>query len=152
MVLQRYTGLIAGCEAEIKKGRAIKSQGVNQWKYLLALFKKLGPEGVSSDESGVDGDGNEVAYVKHLPWRSNIEEHIRRIDYHGKARMKCARPMRRVREKAMVESKRDAYVSRAAVWYDQTCLGNQTTAARKALCISSEPFSLERLNNQKISW
>jgi hypothetical protein len=147
MVLQRYARRIAGCEAEIKKGRAIQSQGVNQWKYLLALFKKLGPEGVSSDESGVDGDGNEVAYVKCLPWRPDIEEHIRRVDYRGRPRMKGAKPMRRVREKARVESKRDAYVGRAAALYDRTWLGKQTTAARKALCISSEPFSLKRLNN-----
>ena len=69
------------------------------------------------------------------------------VDYHERARMKGAKPMRRVRERARVESEKAAYVGCTAASYDRTWLGKQTTTAMKVLCISLEPFSLKRFNN-----
>lgn len=142
--MQRYTRRIATCEKEIQIGKQVNSRDVNQWKYLLSLFTKLGPDGVSSDESGLDGDGNEVGYVRRLPWRADIEEHIKRVDYRGRAGIKGAKPMRRIRERVGRESQREACGGLPAALYDQAWLDQQTREAKKALCISSEAFTLRK--------
>jgi hypothetical protein len=50
------------------------------WKWLLSLVKKLGPEGMSSEDSDDNNDTEVVLRVKRLPWRRNIKKELGLID------------------------------------------------------------------------
>jgi hypothetical protein len=51
---------------------------VYQW--LQDLVLRLGNDGMSSDESGVDENGTTVYLVKQLPWRRNIDKELDIVD------------------------------------------------------------------------
>ena len=88
------------------------------------MLDRLGPQGMSSDESDVE-DGYPGARVKTLPWRRDIHEYLDFIDRHrfdGTVYSnRGPKPMPRTRRK-YVESSRTAVTGLPRSFYDQNWL------------------------------
>lgn len=65
---QKYGNRITIVEFVIKVKQARKDKDVNIWEWILDLLHFLKADGMSSDESDVEG-GNVVFQVKIVPWR-----------------------------------------------------------------------------------
>ena len=50
------------------------------WKWLADVVRELGPDGTSSDESGMEDGIEEVYYTKVMPWRRELERELRITD------------------------------------------------------------------------
>lgn len=51
------------------------------WDEFEMLIEKLGPEGMSSDDSEIDDDGRKEFKVRRMPWRSKeIETRLIQVD------------------------------------------------------------------------
>ena len=94
------------------------------WKWLLDLVKWYGAEGMSSDESSVEGMQT-VYRVKILVWRRNIEEYLKLID---NQRMHVGQQVRhtsgktptpRIRTGDLLKSTHDPVVGLPAELYDE---------------------------------
>ena len=108
----------------------IKSKEKNEegdlavWKWLLDLIQWYGAEGMSSDESSVEGMQT-VYRVKILVWRRNIEEYLKLIDnqrmqigqqvYHTSGKT----PTLRIRTGDLLKSTHDPVVGLPAELYDE---------------------------------
>lgn len=57
-------------------------EDITLWKWLALLLKRLGKDGMSSEESEVEeGSARGVYYVKKMPWRRpDVTKHVKFID------------------------------------------------------------------------
>ncbi|KAF8592425.1 hypothetical protein K439DRAFT_1323373 [Ramaria rubella] len=72
------------------------------WKWLEKLIKHLGADGMSSEESGNEGDTEDVLHVKAVPWGCDLENELSIIDRQRMADTEIflprgSRPMKRLR-------------------------------------------------------
>ena len=68
---------------EVKTAAKNAETEVKIWQWLLSLLQWYGAEGMSSDETSVEG--LEVVYrVKILLWRRNIDKYLDLVDFECK--------------------------------------------------------------------
>ena len=54
---------------------------VSAWQWMEQVLRHLGEDGMSSDESDVEGELNMTVFqVKMMPWRRNIDGELNIID------------------------------------------------------------------------
>ena len=54
---------------------------VSAWQWMEQLLRHLGEDGMSSDESDIEGELNTTVFrVKTMPWRRNINKELNIID------------------------------------------------------------------------
>src|ERR1700722_4167495 len=79
MNLQRYNRRTHIVEYMIKLKAGNKDNDLEVWKWFTSILEYLGPDGMSSDESSMEGV--ETVYrVKRLPWRRDIAGYMDIID------------------------------------------------------------------------
>ena len=117
------------------------------WKWLKSVLVRLGHDGMSSEESDVDGDDVEVTYrPRVVPWRRNIENELKIIDdeYRRIARTQNRRgpqPSRRMRDRRNAVSQRDPVCGLPYIFYDEDWLRTKTGRyVRHTLKLSTETF------------
>jgi hypothetical protein len=91
---------------EVKTANQNAETEVKIWQWLLSLLQWYGAEGMSSDETSVEG--LEVVYrVKILLWRRNIDKYLDLVDFERKQPVQAlfsrsgAKPMKRTRAEGM---------------------------------------------------
>jgi hypothetical protein len=116
------------------------------WRWLLSLLQWYGAEGMSSDETSVEG--METVYrVKILVWRRNIDKYLDYIDCERKLPTQAlfsrsgARPVKRIRAEDNLISSHSAVPGLPDELYDAEWLQEQDEHYRKVtLCVSREQF------------
>lgn len=116
------------------------------WRWLLSLLQWYGAEGMSSDETSVEG--METVYrVKILVWRRNIDKYLDYIDCERKLPTQAlfsrsgARPVKRIRAEDNLISSHSAVPGLPDELYDAEWLQEQDEHYRKVtLCVSQEQF------------
>lgn len=63
----------------VKAAKSDREKDLAIWKWLLELMRRLGSDGMSSDESDIE-DLRTVYRVKILIWRRNIDRYVEMID------------------------------------------------------------------------
>jgi hypothetical protein len=127
---------------------AEKAQDVEIWKWLRELMNRLGEDGMSSEESGVEDGPNgphNVYRVKKLKWRRDIEQELSIID---KLRFKSgiftergAQPVTRIRTDNNPTSDRDAPKGWPRSLYDSNWFNEKDEEYRLlTLHVSEEDF------------
>jgi hypothetical protein len=127
---------------------AEKAADVDIWKWVHKLIDRLGEDGTSSEESGIeDGpNGPQAVYrVKIPPWRRNIEQELAIID---KLRVRSgifsergAQPVTRIRASNNPTSDRDAPKGWPRALYDNDWFNEKDEEYRElTLNISEEDF------------
>lgn len=139
----------------------IKSKEKNEkgdlavWKWLLDLIQWYGAEGMSSDESSVEGMQT-VYRVKILVWRRNIEEYLKLIDnqrmqigqqmYHTSGK----KPTPRIRTGDLLKSTHDPVVGLPAELYDEEWFKALDENYRQlTLSVSKEQFKFLKIRVKK---
>jgi hypothetical protein len=56
------------------------NEEIEIWQWLQLVLKTLGPDGTSSEESGVEDEIEIVYSVKPLPWRRDIDKELEVVD------------------------------------------------------------------------
>ena len=95
------------------------------WDQFEQLVEELGPEGMSSDDSEIDDDGNKEFRVRRMPWRSKeVERRLIQVDKdhnttnaYGNSRA-GNQPRRRTRRNAVTVSRRKATAGYPLNFYD----------------------------------
>jgi len=125
------------------------------WKWLLELMKCYGADGMSSEESSIEG--METIYrVKILVWRRNIEEYLKMIDgqrmqvgqdlFHTSGKT----PTPRIRSQDSPKSERDPAVGLPAALYEEGWLEELDEDYRQTtLCVSREQFKFLKIRVKK---
>ncbi|KAF8580840.1 hypothetical protein K439DRAFT_1355901, partial [Ramaria rubella] len=72
--------VMASQEARQSTRRRNVKSNVVIWEWLQRLVQLLGMEGMSSEESGKEGDLEDVLQVKTIPWRRDLEKELAIID------------------------------------------------------------------------
>ena len=122
------------------------AQDLGAWKWLLDLLDQLGENGMSSEESNIDGrTGMEVYYVKEMTWRRDVQHEMRVIDdeRHKEKQLfthKGAKPVSRIRNGAKGGTRRPAPKGLAKMLYSKDWLEELSAADRRSLEISDEKF------------
>jgi hypothetical protein len=125
------------------------------WKWLLDLMQWYGAEGMSSDESSVQGMQT-VYRVKILVWRRNIEEYLKLIDNqrmqieqqicHTSGKM----PTPRIRTGDLLKSTHDPVVGLPAELYDEEWFKMLDENYRQlTLSVSKEQFTFLKIRVKK---
>ena len=70
--------MIAQGIAEMKE--AAEENDANIWRWLVDVLERLGENGMSSDESGVENEIETIYHIKMMPWRRNIVTELQIID------------------------------------------------------------------------
>ena len=52
----------------------------NIWRWLADILERLGADGMSSDESGMEEEIEIIYHTKVMPWRRDLETELRIID------------------------------------------------------------------------
>jgi hypothetical protein len=120
------------------------------WEWLQSVLQNLGSDGMSSEESGVEGI--ETVYrVKILEWRRNME---RELDIVDKQRLldsdlfspRGSKPVTRIRSPDNVASSRGPVPGLPRSFYDKKWLDRQSDNYRRmTLCVSQQQFKWFKL-------
>jgi hypothetical protein len=116
------------------------------WRWLLSLLKWYGAEGMSSDETSVEG--METVYrVKVLVWRRNIDKYLDNIDNERKLPTQelyshsGAKPAKRIRSETNLISNRSPVPGLPIALYDNDWVEALDEHYRQmTLCVSREQF------------
>jgi hypothetical protein len=125
------------------------------WKWFLKFLKRLGEDGMSSDES--DMEGRESVYrVRTMTWRrEEVEEYMDLIDEQPNVDREIFTQQgsigyRRVRGPYNPPSTREPVTQLPRQFYDDEWLENQTTRYRHStLKVSGENFQLLDIQTRK---
>lgn len=128
---------------------------VDIWKWLLALLDLYGAEGMSSDETAVEG--METVYrVKILVWRRNIDKYLDCIDDERKLPNQAlfsrsgSKPVKRIRSDDAPDSTRDPVPGLPVELYNANWLEDQDDCYRRlTLCVSREQFQWMNIRMQR---
>lgn len=105
-------------------------EDANIWEWLSSVLERLGPEGMSSDESAVE-DGIHVAYRTRItPWRRRMEKELEIIDTQRFVDAdiytpRGSKPVKRIRGTANNMSARRPVATLPRVFYDKDWLERQ---------------------------
>jgi|ERR1700720_657143 len=122
MNLQRYNRRTHIVEYMIKLKAGNEDNDLEVWKWFTSILEYLGPDGMSSDESSMEGV--ETVYrVKRLPWRCDIAGYMDIIDSqrHKDSDIFSAqgtKPVKRVRGTANPQSTHKAVRQLPRSFYD----------------------------------
>ena len=129
----------------------VKAAGQNNkeeiiWRWLLALLQWYGAEGMSSDETSVEG--METVYrVKILVWRRDIDTYLDYIDFErkhptqGLFSRSGATPTKRIRSEENIISARTPVPGLPTELYDSEWFEELNENYRQlTLCVSREQF------------
>jgi len=131
---------------EVKTAAQNAETEVKIWQWLLSLLQWYGAEGMSSDETSVEG--LEVVYrVKILLWRRNIDKYLDLVDFERKQPVQAlfsrsgAKPMKRTRAEGNATSDRKPIPGLPSELYDAVWLQELDEHYRQVtLCVSQEQF------------
>ncbi|KAL5512288.1 hypothetical protein ACEPAG_9367 [Sanghuangporus baumii] len=120
-----------------------------RWKKTQDVLEKLGPAGMSSDESDPD-DGFSGTRVKAMPWRRNIRTLLVHIDSHRSDRTiysrRGAKPVLRER-RGYKETSREPVLNLPLSFYNGNWLSVQGPAQRTVLFrLAEEDFDWSCIN------
>lgn len=116
------------------------------WEWLRQLVKMLGEHGVSSEESTVENEIEQVLRVKKMPWRRCIDHELEIVDIqrildNDVFSPRGAKPVKRVRANDNPISARDAVVGLPVEVYDRTWIAGLTRHQLESLNVSNEKFA-----------
>ncbi|KAI6135461.1 hypothetical protein EV401DRAFT_2063117 [Pisolithus croceorrhizus] len=116
------------------------------WKWLQRLVKTLGEHGMSSDESDIGNDVEEVLRVKNMGWRRSIARELDLVDLQWLVDTDIfapqgSRPMRRIRAPGNLESCRDAVKGLPLSLYDSAWVASLRQHQLDELNTCEEQFS-----------
>ena len=132
------------------------SSDLKEWRHILDTLEWYGREGMSSDESKVEDDIEEIYRPKLLPWRRreadaymDILDRTRKLPGQRSHSKKGRPPTKRIRrgEKTVV-STRDPVVGLPAALYHRQWMDGLTTTERRRLRASLSPFKWKRIKYQ----
>lgn len=127
---------------EIKKAEG--AEDLEIWAWIQTVVQKLGEEGTSSDESGVDEEtGYAVFNVRKMPWRRNIEKLLTAIQRaeavaNASRDKRGAKPAHRIRANGNLNSRRDPKKELPRQLYDPKWLKEQNKYVLANLKISKD--------------
>ncbi|TDL13165.1 hypothetical protein BD410DRAFT_847262 [Rickenella mellea] len=154
--INKYTNRLetASLIAEIKKHDNADDAG--NWRWLKMMIEHLGRDGMSSDESEIEGDTEAAFYPRALPWRREMESELQLLDseYLKRARARTKRGAKHIQRKRGIRklvSKRDPAGGLPLCLYDDDWLVSQTKRAVHSLAPTTE-FKWRDLNiiNMKV--
>ena len=58
----------------------VEEDDTNIWRWLADVLERLGTDGMSSDESGMEEEIEIIYHTKVMPWRRDLETELRIID------------------------------------------------------------------------
>ncbi|KAI6016177.1 hypothetical protein BKA83DRAFT_4546285 [Pisolithus microcarpus] len=101
----RYARRVAVLDHIVKLKTEGNEDDAGAWKWLQRLVKTLGEHGMSSDESDIGNDVEEVLRVKNMGWRRSIARELDLVDLQQLVDTDIfapqgSRPMRRIRAPA----------------------------------------------------
>ena len=126
-----------------------------QWRRILQTLKSYGPDGMSSDDSDVEGL-DEVFRVNTLYWRrAEATAYMDILDNERKARNQSvysksgSKPARRIRSENPKVSDRWAVTGLPIALYNRTWFDGLKTMERRALQVDSTPLKWITLTTAK---
>jgi hypothetical protein len=130
----------------IKHKEANKASDLASWKWLSAVVDRLGTDGMSSDDSSMEGV--ETVYrVKNMAWRRDINRYLDIIDDERKENsdIYCpqgAKPIKRIRGHRNPVSTRAPVQELPRTFYDDDWYGLDSEEHRLlTLNVSEEAFT-----------
>lgn len=129
-----------------KKEAGDPHKDLKEWRHIMKTVGWLGQEGMSSDESDVEGL-EEVYHIKTLPWRRpevvrymDILDRERKLPNQAIFSRKGRKPSKRVRSAKVLLSDRNAVNGLPVDLYDREWYDGLTTRERRALKPATEPY------------
>ena len=142
--MQRHERRTRIVEYMIKLKADDKDNDLEVWEWFASILGHLGPDGMSSDESSVEGV--ETVYrVKRLPWRREVAGCMDIIDgqRHKDSDIfatQGTKPIKRVRGTANPQSTRAAVRQLPHPFYDDDWFDGLNANRQSTLDISDEAF------------
>jgi hypothetical protein len=115
------------------------------WEWLQDLLTRLGPDGMSSEESSIEGIQT-VYRVKVVEWRRNIDKELDILDEQRLLDTDIfspqgSKPVTRIRGDRNPRSERHPVCGLPEALYDKQWLeGQSENYCRMTLCVSQEQF------------
>jgi hypothetical protein len=131
----------AECMVELKEG----ADDLDLWEWIQKVLEYLGPDGMSSEESAIEGI-EKVYRVKIVEWRRNLDKEMDIID---RQRLldsdifspRGSLPVARIRTGERPHSSRTPVSGLPRTFYDKKWLEEQSERYRRlTLCVSREQF------------
>jgi hypothetical protein len=128
---------------------------LHAWEWLLTVLKRLGPDGMSSEDTEVESALETVYRVRVLEWRRNIDREMTvidnmRYDNTDIYAPQGSKPGRRVRGNGL-KSNRDPVCHLPLPLYDQDWyMGVSTDFKDTVLCVSKDQFQWLSLRLQEL--
>ncbi|KAI6104031.1 hypothetical protein EV401DRAFT_2079251 [Pisolithus croceorrhizus] len=142
----RYAWRVAVLDHIVKLKTEGNEDDAGAWKWLQRLVKTLGEHGMSSDESDIGNDVEEVLRVKNMGWRHSIARELDLVDLQQLVDTDIfapqgSRPMRRIRAPGNPESCRDAVKGLPLSLYDSAWVASLRQHQLDKLNTCEEQFS-----------
>ena len=132
------------------------SSNLKEWHHILDTLEWYGREGMSSDESKVEDDIEEIYHPKLLPWHwreadayMDILDRTRKLPGQGSHSKKGRPPTKQIRHsKKTVVSTQDPAMGLPAALYHWQWMDGLMTTERQRLCASFSPFKWKWIKYQ----
>ena len=142
---------IAVLEHVVKLKMEENADDLHNWTWLQDVVQHLGEHGMSSEESDIENDVEQVLWVKTMGWRHSIERELDLIDLQWLLdddifSPQGSQPMRRIRSQAKPSSSQPAVKGLPISFYDSAWFSRLTQRQTEALELStSKTFSWRRV-------
>ncbi|KAG6376539.1 hypothetical protein JVT61DRAFT_2534 [Boletus reticuloceps] len=119
---------------------------IDVWKWLQGVVQRLGEHGMSSEESDIENEVEQVLRVKRMDWCRGIERELDFLDLQRLVDVDVfapqgSRPMKRIRESGNPATSRDAVKGLPRAFYNRAWITSLTQRQLEGLDIPEESFS-----------
>ncbi|KAG6369651.1 hypothetical protein JVT61DRAFT_14149 [Boletus reticuloceps] len=119
---------------------------IDVWKWLQGVVQRLGEHGMSSEESVIENEVEQVFCVKRMDWHCGIKHELDFLDLQRLVDVDVfapqgSRPMKRIHTSGNPATSRDAVKDLPRAFYNRAWITSLTQCQLEGLDIPEESFS-----------